>query len=151
MLFYHAFAYPSFRKLFLNLKLLKSGRLLLHLRKLEEVLAVLIQLLLSEVTSDEMSGFYLYQRRLNALALIASHKASGVELTSIRGTNGAGDVTLKDDTLLVQIIGVCGRNGGKERDGVRMARILEYLLGGSKLDYVTKIHNGNSIRNVTND
>ena len=58
--------------------------LALHLGQLEEVAAVLSQLLLGEVAGQEVTGLDLTQLRRHALALFAGHVAAGVELAACR-------------------------------------------------------------------
>lgn len=55
---------------------IKLRRFLLHLGKLEEILAVLVDLLLlCKVAGNEVTGLDLNKRRRNSLTLVTSHKA----------------------------------------------------------------------------
>ena len=79
---------------------LRSFRALLG-GSFKQIFAVVAQLFLQAVTSTKVSGLNLNQRRRHALALVACHVASGMELASLRRTDGAGNIALQEDPLAV--------------------------------------------------
>lgn len=136
---------------FFYLRSAETGGFDLHLRHLEEIVSVLVDLALEEVAGNVMSLVDLYERRGHALTLIARHEATGVELTALRGMDRAGDVTLEDDPLLVDAVGVGGGDGREQSHGIGMSRISEESVGIAELNDVTEVHNAYSIRDISYD
>ena len=103
------------------------------------------------MAGNEVSRFNLRQRRRNDFALIASHKATCMELTARGRIYRRWDIAFKDNSFLCKAVRVGRRNGRKQRYRVRVARIVKDNVRGRNLHHVAEIHNADTVGNITND
>ena len=91
------------------------------------------------MTCDKMLGSYFFKLRSYLLTDICCVLTSCVELTALRRVNGAWDIPFQYYRSLRRV-GVCRRYGLKQRDSIRVNRMLIQSGGGCKLDDVAEIH-----------
>ncbi len=75
---------------------------------------------------------------------------ASAEVTAMGRIGRAGHIALKDDTLARLFNhGIGNRHSGEQRLGVRMFRILIERIACGQLNHLAKIHDGDTVSNVT--
>ncbi len=97
-----------------------------------------------------MIGPDLFPLRLHLLADVGAVLAAGVELTALGWIDGAGDIAFQEDGVLL-CVGVGGRDGSQEGDGVGVGGVVKELNGVGQLDEVTQIHDTDAVADMLDD
>ena len=98
-----------------------------------------------------MIGLDFSQRWSNAAAFLTSHEATRMEFTTMRRSDRTGDIAFQNDPLFAQTFNIRCRDRREKSNGVRMSRIFKYRFRIRKLNDISKIHDANTIGNITND
>ena len=102
------------------------------------------------MTSNFMPVSVVLELRFDRFTNFHTLTATGVELTTGRRVNGAGNIPAQNNTVHLHI-GVGNGYGGEQRFRVRMHRILENILRRTVLHHTAQIHNPDIIGNMFND
>jgi lysophospholipase L1-like esterase len=102
------------------------------------------------MASNEVTGSDLHAGRRSLLTLFGAILTSGMELTSLRRICRAGKLTLKCYGLRLSV-GIRNGNRREERLSIGVLSISADVLGGTGLNDVTQVHNGNTVGDVLND
>jgi len=102
------------------------------------------------MTSDKMSGLILPISGSDMLTDLHRFGTARMEFTAHRGICGRRNIARQKNTMnLLVRIGI--GNGGKERIGIRMQRIIENTFLISEFDHGAQIHDADFIGNIFND
>ena len=101
------------------------------------------------MAGGKVTGLVLLVAWRNVLTFLGRIRTSRVEETSTRRISGGGDISLEHDTVHLNVRVRLG-NRREERLGVRMQRIVKYILLISELDHRAEVHNSDLIRDEFN-
>ena len=76
---------------------------------------------------------------------------AGADLTEgglIHGVVVLAERIVHDALTILLVNGIGQRNGGEQRAGVGVERVLEQLIGGGQLNHLTKVHYADTIGNI---
>lgn len=99
------------------------------------------------MASREVTIFQLFPCRLQFRTNLYVLIAAGIEATSLRWIDGAGNIALENDPLPF-LVNLGQWDGRKKRNGIWMLRVAKYLVTWCKLHDCPQVHDRDSIADM---